>query len=215
MLYCRKCKAKYFKDDISVCKFCGGDVVDGEDFYSKHLRFRFPIPDSAFMKALIFVTAIIVVISPLLFYSPTGAVVQKTCQEVEERYIDEVPYETDTVYSYYPKYNILGSSMTEQWSNQLGVYYNYSVTLENIDSEDYYYTVQFILDTSNHGKLSSLVKKPLKNGSADIFEAYFDTDLNEKVDGKFVVFPEPVQKTGKAIKIENRPMTRKVTKCDT
>lgn len=145
--------------------------------------------------------------------SLTGAAVGEKCYEADEIYYEEVPYEVETFYSFYPKYVVLNSVLEEQWNSQLGAFHNYTVAVRNADSDDYYYTVQFLLDTSNHGRMSSMLRKFVKAGNNESFTASFDTDLGEKVDGKYTIYPEPVQKLGKAIRLENKTFTRKVTKC--
>jgi len=211
MRYCRRCDAKYFTDD-EKCRSCGRELVDGEDVYPHEIGKGLRIEN----KALLVPAALLLVITVSLIFSgiPTGKITAaENCREVEEEYLTEVPYEVETLYAYYPKYNAVSSYLEEGWNNQLGAFYNYTVILQNLDVEDYYYSVEYLLDTSKHGGLASIVRKLVKKGSNESFEAYFDTDLDEDVDGKFAVYPEPVQKIGKAIRLENKSLLRKITKC--
>ncbi len=206
MKYCKKCSARYFEKE-EECKYCHIKLSNKEiialSFISK-----------LFSKKLLLPVVVIslISISSLFLSSSTGAAT-KQCKEMEETYSEEVPYEVDGVYPYYPKYNILSSSLAEKWSSQLGSYYSYEVALENADTDDYYYTIQYVVEASEHGRTMSTVRKQLKTRSNDLFIADFDTELGEKVDGRFVVYPEPVQKIGKIIRLENRSFTRKTTKC--
>ncbi len=214
MRYCKECDIKYFTADVTACAKCGKELIDGDAVYPKEAKKGFSNKELSYPKIMaLSVLAVILLGAAAIFMRSSTANVIAECTEVEEQYFEEVPYEVDGVYAYYPKYSVLSHLLYEQWNNQIGAYYNYTITLQNTDTDDYYYTVQFLLDTSEHGKINSLVKKLVKKGTNENFEAYFDTDLREQVDGRFVVYPEPVQKAGKIIRFENRSLTRTITRC--
>jgi hypothetical protein len=213
MLYCKHCDIKYFDEDTGKCRRCGKGLVNGETVYPNKFGRGSNLSGNSITRlvAIVVVVSVITGMSAFFLRSPTGEVVK--CREVDEQYSEKIPYEADGIYAYYPKYSSSGAYLAEQWNNQIGAYYNYTVVVQNTDSDDYFYTVQFLVDTSQHGKLNSLSKKLIKRGTNETFDAYFDTDLREEVDGKFVVYPEPVEKVGKIVRFENRTLTRKVTKC--
>ncbi len=215
MRYCKRCDAKYFKPDLRKCDICGGNLIDGENAYPNKVlvKFRNIPPVSGKLLAIVIVSVISIYITSMFFGFSVGAATGKNCHELEEFYFGEVPHEVDAVYVYYPKYRVLLSSLKQQWSDEMGFYYNYTVVLENADNDDYYYTIQYVLDTTNHGRLSSLVKKLVRSRENETFDAYFDTDLKENADGKFVVYPESIQKIGKAVQMENTTLSRKITRC--
>lgn len=215
MRYCRKCGSKYFAPEILKCPSCREDLREGDSLYSNMISGGFRVSEKTQKIIFISVMAVPLFIALVLTAadSLTGAAASEKCVEAEETYYEEVPYEVETFYSFYPKYMVLNSVLEEQWNNQLGFFHNYTATVRNADTGDYFYMVQFLLDTSNHGRMSSMVRKFVKSGESESFTASFDTDLDEKVDGKFTVYPEPVQKLGKAIRLENKSFVRKVAKC--
>ena len=113
---------------------------------------------------------------------------------VQEPYIVQEPYQVQEPYEVPYSYTLLSDSLEEKWSLSLGYYYECSATIFNNENIPGLFTVNFNLQTSNHGTMTESKSYNIPGKSSHVFSSIFDTNMGEKVSKTFSVsFPKKTE----------------------
>ena len=119
-----------------------------------------------------------------MFAGITGrtAEVTKNCTTTLEPFAIKIPYD------YEFKHDIIDHEFFSDKNAQLGFHYNGSLTIENTDDKDGYFTVKYDFETPT-GKISRRSTKLVSADSREAFEFTYPSKEGEKVTGSFLVEP--------------------------